>query len=89
MLGGLVAMAELGLINDPRCNEALDLLARKKLPGGGGAAEGRFYKVSSDTDIESRFGSISFVDWGGVGARRMNEWITTDALYVLRAAGRV
>jgi hypothetical protein len=88
-LGGLVAMAEMGIINDPRCVEALDLLERKELPGGGWAAEGRFYKVSNDTDIESRFGSISFVDWGGIGARRMNEWITTDALFVLRAAGRV
>ena len=32
MLGGLVAMAEMGLIKDPRCVDALDLLERKELP---------------------------------------------------------
>jgi hypothetical protein len=88
MLGGLVAMAEMGLINDPRCADALDLLERKELPAGGWAAEGRFYKVSDSMDISSRYGSISSVDWGGSGNRRINEWVTADALYVLRAAGR-
>jgi hypothetical protein len=89
MLGALVAMAEMGLINDSRCGEALDLLERKELPGKGWAAEGRFYKVSANMDTSSRFGSTSPVDWGGSGNRRMNEWVTADALYVLHAAGRV
>jgi len=89
MLGGLRAMAEMGLIMDPRCADALDLLERKELPGGGWAAEGRFYKVAPNLDTSSRFGSISLVDWGGSGQRRMNEWVTADALHVLRAAGRV
>ena len=88
MLGGLVAMAEMGLINDPRCADALDLLERKELPRGGWAAEGRFYKVSPKLDTSARFGSISLVDWGGSGARRRNEWVTADALYVLHAAAR-
>ena len=87
MLGGLVAMAEIGLIDDPRCRDALDLLERKELPTGGWAAEGKFYKVS--VNANSREGSISPVDWGGSGVRRMNEWVTADALYVLRAAGRL
>jgi hypothetical protein len=89
MLGGLVAMAEMGLITDPRCGDALDLLERKELPGGGWAAEGRFYKVSLIMDVSTRFGSISLVDWGGSGKRRMNEWVTADALHVLSAAGRI
>jgi hypothetical protein len=89
MLGGLVAMAEMGLISDPRCADALDLLERKELPSGGWAAQGRFYKVTQSMDMSTRFGSVSLVDWGAVGARRMNEWVTADALYVLRAAGRV
>jgi hypothetical protein len=37
MLGGLRAMAELKLIDDPRCSDALDLLERKELPAGGWA----------------------------------------------------
>jgi len=32
MLGGLVAMAEMELIEDLRCADALDLLERKELP---------------------------------------------------------
>ena len=89
ILGALLAMAEMGLINDPRCAEALDLLERKELPGKGWAAEGRFYKVSSNMDTTERFGSTSPVDWGGIGSRRVNEWVTADALYVLCAAGRL
>jgi hypothetical protein len=41
-LTGLKAMAEIGLINDPRCADALDLLERKELPGGGWPAEKRY-----------------------------------------------
>jgi len=89
MLGGLVAMAEMGLIKDPRCSDALDLLERKELPRGGWAAQGRFYKVSPNLDTSAKFGSISMVDWGGAGNTRVNEWVSADALYVLRAAGRV
>ena len=77
----------MGLINDPRCADALELLERTELPGGGWAALGRFYKVSQSMDVGTRFGSISQVDWGGSGNRRVNEWVTADALYVLRAAG--
>ena len=88
-LGALNAMAEMGTINDPRCADALDLLERKELPRGGWAAEGKFYKVSPKLDTSGSFGSDSLVDWGGSGKNRMNEWITADALYVLRAAGRM
>src|SRR5258707_10092813 len=42
MLGGLVAMAEMGLIKDPRCADALDQLEKKELARGGWAALGRF-----------------------------------------------
>jgi hypothetical protein len=84
ILGGLVAMAELGLIKDDRCNDALDLLERKRLPDGGWSAEARYYTVSSKPAHNA-----DSVDWGGTGSRRMNEWVTADALTVLRAAGRL
>jgi hypothetical protein len=29
------------------------------------------------------------VAWGGTGPKRMNEWVTVDALTVLRSAGRL
>jgi hypothetical protein len=89
LLGGLVAMAELGLINDPRCSGALELLEQKELPNGGWAAEGRYYRVSAHPDSGSRPGPLSPVAWGGHGKRNLNEWATADALYVLDAASRL
>ncbi len=83
LLGGLKAMAELGRIRDLRCRQALDRLEAKELPSGGWAAEARWYRVSH------RIGTRTEpVDWGGARKGLLNEWVTADALYVLRAAGR-
>jgi len=89
LLGGLKAMAEMGLVKDSRCEDALDLLERKELPNGGWPAEGRFYSLAATSQPDSVHGSQERVNWGGSGKSRMNEWITTDALFVLRAAGRI
>jgi len=86
ILAGLVAMAEMGRIDDPRCRDALDLLESKQLPGGGWTANMRYYKVSPAVIAPT---GTDAVDWGGAGARRMNEWVTADALAVLRAADRI
>jgi hypothetical protein len=72
-----------GFSGDPRCSQALDLLEAKRLPDGGFPAEKRYYGVS-DKLVSGR----SLVDWGGASKRRMNEWVTVDALTALRAAGR-
>jgi hypothetical protein len=85
VLGGLKAMASIGKIRDPRCEEALDLLESRRLPEGGWPAERRFYKVRPTT-FEA---NSDYVDWGGTSRRRMNEWVTADALAVLRSAGRL
>jgi len=83
ILGGLKGMVDIGLIRDSRCAAALDILEQKELRGGGWPAEKRYYKVSSKIELHA-----DCVDWGGTGKKRMNEWITTDAMYVLAAAGR-
>jgi len=83
ILFGLKVMAEAGFIQDPRCRDALDLLESKRLPDGGFPAEESFYRVRA----EPRTGR-ELVDWGGVSKTRMNEFVTADALGVLRAAGR-
>jgi hypothetical protein len=89
VLFALKVMAEAGFISDPRCAEALDLLESKRLPGGGFPAEAKWYAVLKKIKRgERRPSGRSLVDWGGVGARRMNEFVTVDALYVLAAAGR-
>jgi hypothetical protein len=83
ILGGLQGLAELGRLDDPRAREALDRLESKRLPDGGWPAERRYYKVSRTVAPGN-----DDVDWGGASIRRMNPWVTADALFVLRSAGR-
>jgi hypothetical protein len=84
VLFGLRVLGEAGLLADPRCGEALDLLESKRLPDGGFPAEASYYRHSSTMVPSQR----SLVGWGGVSRRRLNEWVTVEALSVLRAAGR-
>ncbi len=83
VLGGLVAMGELGLLGDPRCADALDLLESMRLPDGW-PARARYFRPSANVAPHN-----DWVDWGGTSARRANPWVTADALAVLRAAGRL
>ncbi len=84
VLGGLKGMAEVGRIRDPRCAEALDWLEGRELPAGGWPADARQYHVSAAYEH-----GAEYVDWGAPARRRANDWVTTDALYVLNAAGRL
>ena len=47
-------------------------------------AEGKFYVASKRAST-----GRSLVDWGGTGKKRMNEFVTVDALYVLKQARRL
>jgi hypothetical protein len=82
VLGGLKALAQAGHIRDERCQNALDLLRSKELPSGGWPAQSRYYRGVGENQLH-----FEHVDWGGVSSRRMNEWVTADALTVLTAAG--
>lgn len=84
ILGGLKVMAEAGFVKDERCKDALDLLESKRLPDGGFPAEGKYYRVGDKVPT-----GRSLVNWGGVSKRRSNEFVTTDALFVLRQARRL
>ncbi|MBM3150665.1 MAG: hypothetical protein FJZ96_00430 [Chloroflexi bacterium] len=84
ILAGLKVMAEAGFIRDPRCNDALDLLESKRLPGGGFPAE-MTYSQSTRPSLSG----YTPVTWGGTGKVRPNPFVTADALYVLRMAGRL
>src|SRR5262245_61867061 len=83
ILGGLLAMADVERLSDPRCAAALDLLEEKELPGGGWAAEARYFKPGARVQL-----SNDYVDWGGARRATRNEWVSADALAVLSAAGR-
>jgi hypothetical protein len=84
ILFGLKVVAEAGLIDDPRCSDALDLLESKRLPDGGWPAEKKYYRVT-----QKRGSGRTIINWGGTSKLRMNEWVTADALYVMRAANRL
>lgn len=84
ILFALVVMAEAGFIRDARCQEALDLLESKRLAGGGFPAERKLYKKANGVTSRGEF-----VDWGPSGKTKVNEFATADALYVLKAAGRL
>ncbi len=84
ILFGLKVMAETGLIHDERCRDALDLLETKRLSDGGFLAEKAYYQVT-----EKAVSGRSLVSWGGTSQRRLNEFVTADALYVLKTAGRM
>jgi hypothetical protein len=82
-LFGLKVLAEGGFILDERCGEALELLKSKQLPDGGFPAEKKYYQVTDNINRSGR----SLVNWGGTSKKRMNEFVTIDALYVLKEAG--
>ncbi|MFX0050399.1 MAG: hypothetical protein ACFFAJ_03130 [Candidatus Hodarchaeota archaeon] len=84
ILFGLKVMTEVGYINDTRCQDALDLLESKKLSDGGFPAEKKYYQVTNKMK-----GGRSLVNWGGTSKRKMNEFVTVDALWVLKEASRI
>jgi hypothetical protein len=84
ILFGLKIMAEAGFIEDKRCKDALDTLESKRLPDGGFPAEDKYFVVSGKTPT-----GRSLVNWGGASKKRMNEFVTVDALFVLKKAGRL
>jgi hypothetical protein len=84
ILFGLHVLAEAGFISDPRCREALDLLESKRLPDGGFPAEESYSRPT-----RPELSGYTPVRWGGTSTKKMNLFVTADALYVLRMAGRV
>jgi hypothetical protein len=85
ILIALKVMGEARRLDDPRCAEALDILEAKRLPDGGWRAEGKHYRV-----VPEPANGGSLVDWGTVSRKKaMNPFVTLEALYVLRAAGRI
>jgi hypothetical protein len=82
-LFALKVMSEAGKIDDPRLNSALDLLQSKRLSGGGFPAEQKHYRVSEKVST-----GASSVDWGPVSKNTMNEYVTVQAVGLLKLADR-
>lgn len=84
ILHGLKVMAEGGFIKDERCNDALDLLESMQLKEGGWPASAKHY-----VGVDPTKHGYDLVSWGGVAKKKMNEWVTVDALAVLVASCRI
>lgn len=84
VLSALLVMAEMGLVHDTRCRDALDLLECKRLADGTFPVE--WTNVKKADRIETRG---TYADWGILHKKKGNPFVTVDALYVLREAGRV
>ncbi len=80
----LKVLAEANKITDSRCNEALDLLESKRTTDGGFPKEGRYCQFKN---TEKSY--FTPANWGSVNKRKMNEWVTIDALYILKKAKRI
>ncbi len=83
VLSALLVMAEMGLVRDPRCGDALDLLERKRLADGMFPVE--WTNVKTADRIETRG---TYADWSPLSRRKGNPLLTVDALWVLQEAGR-
>jgi hypothetical protein len=81
ILFALTAMNEIGKIKDRRCQDALKLLKSKQLSDGGFPLEDKNWKT---TDTMETRGTLT--DWGYSGKKRMNEYVTVNAVSILRAA---
>jgi hypothetical protein len=78
----LWSILKLGIANG-RTHDLVERLLYWQWPDGGWPAEKRYYKTSSALVLGN-----DYVDWGGTSKKRSNPWVTTDALYVLKAGGR-
>ncbi len=82
VLSALVAMTEIGRVRDPRCTDAVRLLAGKRLAGGGFPVE-----VRTARTVDVIVSGGTFADWGPTGRARPNPYVSIDASWVLKSSG--
>ena len=81
ILQALKVLALLERLDDPRVQEALDIIEGKRLPDGRWKSDGLYWRPPG-----RRVSGVEVVDWGRSGP---NEMITLNALRVLKLAGRL
>lgn len=83
ILSALVVMAEIDRVGDPRCADALGVLAAKRLRTGGFPAE-----IRTARTVDSVTSGGTFAEWGPTGRTRPNPFVSIDAAWVLEKAAR-
>ena len=89
ILQALRILTLVGKLSDPRTREALDMVEDKRRPDGKWRADDYYWSLQRKPGPKSYKvipSSIDIVDWGRSGP---NEFITLNALRVLKTAGRV
>jgi hypothetical protein len=78
-LQALLVLSRLGMLDDPRCSDAFDLLVESRTDDGRWPPNGYWWSTPGSKAYRE------LVNWGRRGP---NEMLTLNALRVLRAAGR-
>jgi hypothetical protein len=85
ILQALTILHRAGKLADPRTMEAIDLVESKRGEDGRWRPEGYYWSLKRKMRAKLAVSNIDIVDWGRRGP---NEFITLNALRVLKAAGR-
>ena len=78
VLAVLIFLTDIGLVNDPRASDGIDLLKQRRRPDGLWAAERQWWKLDGSNNLRDA------VDWGKAG--QPSEMITFHALRIISAA---
>ena len=79
----LELMADVGRLDDARCNRAVDMLLSKRTADGGFPMEVRRARTASKV-----CSNCTFAQWGPGGKTQTNPWVTIRALRVLGVVSR-
>ncbi len=81
----LVILSRAGKLGDTRTVEALDIVEKKRGPDGLWYAEDYYWIKKRKVSKKVKVSNVEVVNWGRKGP---NEFITLNALRVLKASGR-
>ena len=85
-LQALIVLQRAGKLEDSRTADAIDLLQSKRGSDGLWKPEGYYWSLKRKKKAKLAVSNVEIVDWGRAGP---NEFITLNALRVLKAAGRL
>ena len=85
ILQELTILSRAGKLGDPRTKEALDIVEKKRGHDGLWHAEDYYWNIKQKDLTNLKVSNVEVVDWGRKGP---NEFITLNALRVLKSSGR-
>lgn len=86
VLQALTILQRAGKLSDPRTKEAIDLVESKRGEDGLWKPENYYWSMQRKTRTKMSVSNVEIVDWGRNGP---NEFITLNALRILKAANRL